>query len=74
MALESSQPKLKYVTDRHVFMQGKAMANTSDYTLHIDDAYFKANGYSRFKAFILLKVINDPILMMTHYLSGVRTY
>ena len=99
MALESSQPKLKYVTDRHVFMQGNAMANTSDIqfrsfllvsknrflpsnqtpterieTVHIDDAYFRANGYSRFKAFILLMVINDPILMMTHYLSGVRTY
>ena len=43
-------------------------------TVHIDDAYFRANGYSRFKAFILLMVINDPILMMTHYLSGVRTY
>ena len=72
MALESSQPKLKYVTDRHVFMQGKAMAYTSD--IHINDAYFRANGYSGFKAFILLMVINDPILMMTHYLSGVRTY
>ena len=72
MALESSQPKLKYVTDRHVFMQGKAMVNTSD--IHTDDAYFRTNGYSGFKAFILLMVINDPILMMTHYLSGVRTY